>query len=562
MNQETGPTARSARAGPVCLGGFHRFYCLHPLNRLSVCLTLLALVAGIAYAETWEVPNEIPTVQEALDLAQPGDTVAVWPGGYDLGAQGLTMPRSDVTLLSVYSAKATLVLDDWESTILVHGSRSRIEGFNIVSFMGWAITILEESAEVVIEDNNLEHHGWGGGVWVRGPGAIVRENELRWFYTNPAVQVDAGGVGIESNQFIETVGVNVLAPAAAIHDNLFLHCRAMSDDGISGRGAAIEASSVPGRIEIERNLFADCQTIGWQAEPDAVARGGAIYLESCGDVTILENRFLENRATEGGALYAYECGVRIERNLFAANTDSSAYENYPIRGEGGGLFLHNCYGSVAENTIARNVALVDGGGVAVYGASTPSFSRNIVYANRSEGAGFTCAGQGMIDFDCNDAYGHANGNYGGVCQDPTGLDGNISEDPLFCDPSAYDFTLQRDSPCMPDLSPPGCGLIGAFGIGCPAAGIYEDTSWISGLRIAPNPFQGSASIAFSSTEPGSRIEIRIYDASGRLLRNRPESAFHWDGRDSDGTRLPAGVYFVRVMRDGSEVARRPVVLLR
>jgi hypothetical protein len=46
--------------------------------------------------------------------------------------------------------------------------------------------------------------------------------------------------------------------------------------------------------------------------------------------------------------------------------------------------------------------------------------------------------------------------------DQYGVDGNISEDPLFCAPETEDFTLQDCSPCAP-YSPPNeeCSLIGA-----------------------------------------------------------------------------------------------------
>jgi hypothetical protein len=41
--------------------------------------------------------------------------------------------------------------------------------------------------------------------------------------------------------------------------------------------------------------------------------------------------------------------------------------------------------------------------------------------------------------------------------------GNISSDPLFCDPSLGDFRLQPQSPCAPN---PPCGLKGPFPVGC------------------------------------------------------------------------------------------------
>ena len=45
-----------------------------------------------------------------------------------------------------------------------------------------------------------------------------------------------------------------------------------------------------------------------------------------------------------------------------------------------------------------------------------------------------------------------------------GLNGNISEDPLFCDPVAADYTLSEDSPCVG--SGTGGSNIGAYGVGC------------------------------------------------------------------------------------------------
>lgn len=47
-----------------------------------------------------------------------------------------------------------------------------------------------------------------------------------------------------------------------------------------------------------------------------------------------------------------------------------------------------------------------------------------------------------------------------------GINGNISEDPLFCDPEHQDFTLRENSPCAPFTPPnPECDLIGAWPVG-------------------------------------------------------------------------------------------------
>jgi hypothetical protein len=68
---------------------------------------------------------------------------------------------------------------------------------------------------------------------------------------------------------------------------------------------------------------------------------------------------------------------------------------------------------------------------------------------------------------CCDIYGHEEGDWTGCIADQLGLDGNISEDPLFCDPGNNDFTLEECSPCAPfSLPNVECDLIGAWPVGC------------------------------------------------------------------------------------------------
>jgi hypothetical protein len=52
---------------------------------------------------------------------------------------------------------------------------------------------------------------------------------------------------------------------------------------------------------------------------------------------------------------------------------------------------------------------------------------------------------------------------------------NISDDPLFCDEEADDYTLQDCSPCL-GAAHDG-GDIGAFGVGCDCDVAVEDSSW-------------------------------------------------------------------------------------
>lgn len=78
------------------------------------------------------------------------------------------------------------------------------------------------------------------------------------------------------------------------------------------------------------------------------------------------------------------------------------------------------------------------------------------------------------------------------------------------------------------------------------------------VRVSPNPFKDATGIKFqipstkSQTNSKSQITLKIYDATGRLVKDLlpttyyllPATSVAWDGRDDSGRKLPAGVYFV------------------
>lgn len=73
-----------------------------------------------------------------------------------------------------------------------------------------------------------------------------------------------------------------------------------------------------------------------------------------------------------------------------------------------------------------------------------------------------------------------------------------------------------------------------------------------GLGASPNPFRASTSIRFQLAEAGE-VTARIYDATGRevsaLSTANLEAGVHaisWDGRDTAGRALPAGVYYAEI----------------
>jgi hypothetical protein len=87
------------------------------------------------------------------------------------------------------------------------------------------------------------------------------------------------------------------------------------------------------------------------------------------------------------------------------------------------------------------------------------------------------------------------------------------------------------------------------------------------LAVSPNPFRGSAAIAYALPE-AEAVSLRIYDIRGALVRRLVEETVaagqheaDWDGRDSRGREVSSGVYFCRLAAgDGADTRR--VVLIR
>jgi hypothetical protein len=86
------------------------------------------------------------------------------------------------------------------------------------------------------------------------------------------------------------------------------------------------------------------------------------------------------------------------------------------------------------------------------------------------------------------------------------------------------------------------------------------------LAVHPNPFRPGDAFEFTVPEPRA-VELCVFDAAGRriaLLRSGHEAAgkhsASWDGRDATGRRVPAGVYFCRLVAGSFQQARRFVLV--
>ncbi|MFH1220003.1 MAG: C10 family peptidase [Candidatus Eisenbacteria bacterium] len=115
--------------------------------------------------------------------------------------------------------------------------------------------------------------------------------------------------------------------------------------------------------------------------------------------------------------------------------------------------------------------------------------------------------------------------------------------------------FQLGSPVVLDITVNAAGVDGQ-----PAAGTAL-------LPIRPNPFGQSTTVAFDLAAPGA-VSLEIYDARGVLVRTLEDGVLPagqyqsvWDGRDSGGRRVAAGVYFAR-LRTADTHAMQKMLLLK
>jgi hypothetical protein len=84
--------------------------------------------------------------------------------------------------------------------------------------------------------------------------------------------------------------------------------------------------------------------------------------------------------------------------------------------------------------------------------------------------------------------------------------------------------------------------------------------------VQPNPFRADVALRYSVPHRG-RVLVRVFDVGGRLVGDVVDQmtavGWHevrWNGRDREGVRLPAGVYFARLEFAGGSASAKIVLL--
>jgi len=409
------------------------------LSVVSTCLTS----AASTYVVNSEGTGCFATIQDALLGVVDGDIIELQNGTYTgEGNRNVDFLGKAVTIRS-QSGDPQLCVIDCEG---VPGIDQR--GFLFMS---------GETQSTVLQNVTISNGSaaWGGGALrctdQGGPGSPLVQGCVFVANTSPrggAVCCHWGASPtFEDCLFISNSATSV-GGACFAQDNSPEFNRCTFEGNVSGNlGGAVYASNTAGVRLIHCN-FSMNEAEGYG--------GGAIYVTDSDNCQLVRSYVLDNVSPDGigGGIGCTNGDLTVFGCVLTGNSSPS----------GAALWGQSSSIQIVSTTMARNAASLDA--VVVFDACHQLGVLNSIIAFSSDGAAIFSSGAVPI-LGCCDLYANSDGDWTGSIADQYGIDGNISEDPLFCAPELGDLTIAVSSPCAP-FTPPNeeCDLVGAEPVAC------------------------------------------------------------------------------------------------
>jgi len=400
---------------------------------------LLSCLCTSASADTYVISpdgsGDFPTIQAAIDAATAGDVIALTDGTFTGdGNRDIDYLGKGITVRSQAGTPEACVIDCEGSETAPHCGFHFRKG---------------EQAESVLEGVTVQN-GW-------------------------AVQPDFGGAvrceGGSSPTILSCIFSGNVGSAVGCCTGTFLalsDCLFTENEGVYGGAISADRSA----LTIDHCRFIENQTD---------SEGGAIF--AYGTLAkIMDSEFIRNEAhSAAAASFHDESEARVLECLFEGNVSSSSGGALTFWISGPNLvdrctFVGNVAGHEGAALWSEKVSDTHVRNCTFWGNASPDgtvLAGNYRLVMENTIVAFSTQGPGVASYDdytelaCCDIFGNAGGDWVGTIADQYGVDGNICEDPLLCEPENGDFQLDAASPCAP-FSPanPACDLVGAWPVGC------------------------------------------------------------------------------------------------
>jgi len=387
------------------------------------------------------VPDDYPTIQEAIDASWNGDIIIVRPGTY---VENINFIGKAITVQSEQGAAATTIDGNQSGSVATfisgEGLDSVLEGFMLTNGTG-----------------SINSYGGlsGGGVYCSGSSPTISNNTI----SNNSPYGDfglGGGISCESSS------------SPLISDNTITGntcSTAWYDSAGGGINCQVDSSPI-----ISYNIISE-NSADW---------GGGISCNGSSP-TITNNTISRNSAGSGGGIECWVFSAPLISNNTISGNDGGGIECYngsPVityniisnntRWISGGGIECTCDSSpiISNNIISHNTTGLEGGGIACYSDTPLSIVNNVIsknsaYFSNSCGGGIYCENSSptitnTILWENSAASGPEiyvsgiGGPYVTYCDVKGGWPGtgNIDADPFFADASVGDYHITWNSPCL------------------------------------------------------------------------------------------------------------------
>ncbi|MHC1706283.1 MAG: T9SS type A sorting domain-containing protein [Bacteroidales bacterium] len=366
-----------------------------------ILLSVILFAPSLLMGQIIHVPADYPTIQQAINAAENGDTVLVADGIYfeQINFKG----KKPLTVASEY-----LIEGDSNhiiNTILDGSSITNPDSGSVVYFISGedstavlaGFTITNGRGTITSTWNDIE----GGAIWVSGSGAMIRNNRITHnscedYHPSMTMGVGGGGIGIDAGHSQNWVVIrnNLIDSNTVITNRPDCYC-----DGagvLCGGNTVVSGNTfhhnVSKRTVLSQNYYSSSGGLYCYGDPSwgnqAVISGNIFR----------ENRVLGNLAWGGGVI----CDgvfMTFTHNTVMNNCVGTLTAITNIGG--GGMAVQNCLpGSVISNNIFRsNYSQSWSGGLSVGGSLGYDFllviENNLFLENQ---AGARGGGIGVTNF--------------------------------------------------------------------------------------------------------------------------------------------------------------------